>query len=205
MRKVLALLATYVVLVSCSGNGTSDGSTTTFEDRDTTTSAAEPNVTTTAPTSTTTTPPTTTTTPPPTTTTSTGQLGPEGSGCTPGPGDLPDGDWYGEVVDFDETGISFDLACWFSGDAATAAAAEDGEESPPPNDYYVRNQNTQTRELDVASSAEVTWYSSGDPNDEHQGTFAEWAAYVEERGFMLGIWVTVANGQVTGILEQWVP
>ena len=77
------------------------------------------------------------------------------------------------MADFDDDGISFDLACWFSGEAATAAA-EDGEESPPPNDYYVRNQNAQLRELGVDPDTPVLWHLSGDPSDSQQGTFSEW-------------------------------
>jgi hypothetical protein len=106
---------------------------------------------------------------------------------------------------FDATGISFDLACWFTGEAAEVAADEDGEESPPPNDYYVRNENDEVRLLAVAGDTPVTWYPSGDPNDIVEGTFADWIEYLEGVEFRLGIWVTISGGQVTEIVEQWVP
>lgn len=203
MRKLLALMATGMLLAACS-DGTPDTSTTTTAAQTTTTSAAVTTTMTPQPTTTTTGAPTTTL-PPMTTTSLVDALAPEGSGCTPGSQDLPDGLWYGQVSVFDDDGISFDLACWFTGDAATAAAAEDGAESPPPNDYYVRNQNTQLRELEVAPDIPVLWYLSGDPNDSQQGNFSEWVEFLETQDFRLSIWVTIDNGEVTAIEEQWVP
>lgn len=191
MRKLLALLATGILLAACSGDGTTATSTTSTTPPDTSTTSAPPATTTTAPLA--------------TTTTVVDTLAPEGSGCTPSTDDLSDGLWYGRVSHFDAAGISFDLACWFSGDAATAAAAEDGEESPPPNDYYVRNQNEQVRELEVATDTPVLWYLSGDPNDSREGTFSEWTDFLETQDFHLGVWITIADGEVTEIEEQWVP
>lgn len=131
--------------------------------------------------------------------------GAEGSGCSPGPSaSLPDGRWYGVVVDSTTDSLDFDLACWFTGQAAIAAAAEDGEE-PPPNDYYVRNQNDQVRILPVSATAPATFYPTGDPTGETHGTFAEWRAMMEERGAWFGVWLEVAGGEVTSVTEQWVP
>ncbi|HSO49466.1 MAG TPA: hypothetical protein VLS86_02875 [Acidimicrobiia bacterium] len=129
----------------------------------------------------------------------------EGSGCTPGGGPLPDGEWFGLVTSRGDDSIEFDLACWFTGDAATQAAAEDGEESPPPNDYYVRNANPETREVPVASGAEVVFFPDGDPNNEEVLAYADWAARVDERGYELGAWLEVEEGSITEIREQWVP
>jgi hypothetical protein len=128
-----------------------------------------------------------------------------GSGCTPGGGPLPDGEWFGLVTSRADDSIEFDLACWFTGDAATQAAAEDGEESPPPNDYYVRNANPETREVPVATGAEVVFYPDGDPNNEETIAYADWAARVDQRGYELGVWLEVEEGSITEIREQWVP
>jgi hypothetical protein len=128
-----------------------------------------------------------------------------GSGCTPGGGPLPDGEWFGLVTSRGDGSIEFDLACWFTGDAATQAAAEDGEESPPPNDYYVRNANPETREVPVATDAEVVFYPDGDPNNEETIAYADWAARVDQRGYELGVWLEVEEGSITEIREQWVP
>lgn len=197
MRKLLALLAVTVLLAACSPDG-SDESTTTSKSVVTTSTTVPA-------TTTTTTLPATTTTESTTSTTEADPMAAEGSGCAPGTAELPDGSWYGLVADFDAVGISFDLACWFEGEAAAAAATEDGEESPPPNGYYVRNENDEIRILSVAPSVPLTWYPSGDPGDVANGTFTEWTEYLGGNEFRLGIWVTIAGGQVTEIEEQWVP
>jgi hypothetical protein len=149
----------------------------------------------------------TTTMPPATTTTSSSVLDEvEGSGCTPGPGELDDGEWFGHVVTGTEAEMEFDLACWFTGDAAVRAAAEDGEESPPPNDYYVRSVNAATRTLEVVAKAEVVWYPEfGDPTSEARTTYEDWIVQTEDRGFVPGVWLEVEDGVVVSIREQWVP
>ncbi len=198
MRRFVALLAAAVIVASCSGEG-GDQTTTTSPDETTSTVTVETTTTTTEAT-------TTSTTPSTSTTAATGDpLAPEGSGCTPGTDILPDGEWYGGVRGFDEQGFSFDLACLYVGDAAEAAAAEDEEESPPPNDYYVLNENEAIRMLAVGPDTPVTWYPSGDPNDEVTGTYAEWIEFLATQESYLGIWVTVENGSVTEIAEWWVP
>jgi len=132
--------------------------------------------------------------------------GPSGSGCTPGDAStLPEGEWFGFVEATSANSLEFDLACWFSGDAAVEAAAEDGVESPPPNDYYIRNDNPQVRSLSVSSEARVIWYPDGDPTSETESSFEEWAGAVTGRGFLFGVWVDVIDGEVQQIREQWVP
>lgn len=205
MSKSLTLLTALIVLAACSGGGSEDTTTSTTTPADTTTSTSRPTTTTNPPPTTTTTEAATTTLPTASTTTAVDVLAPEGSGCTPGAGALPDGLWYGQVADFDADGIAFDLACWFSGDAATAAAAEDGEESPPPNPYYVRNQNEQLRELEIEPDTPVLWYLSGDPTDSQEGSFREWIEFLGTQEFRLGIWLTISEGEVTEIEEMWVP
>ncbi len=152
---------------------------------------------------------TTTTVPKPTTTTTTvpkpDNSDAEGSGCTPGPGPLPDGRWFGLVETASAAGsFEFDLACWFSGEAAERAAREDGDEAP--NGYYVRNANPALRTMKVAPEAPVVWYPDvGDPASEAITTYAEWVGLVEQRGIELGVWIVVRDGAVTEINEKWVP
>lgn len=196
-----------VVVLAVAACSTGESVDTTDESTVVTTVVPSTVPTTTAPPPTTTTstaPTTTLTTSPPTTVGSINdQAG--GSGCTPGVGTLPDGYWFGEVANLDANGVSFDLACWFTGDAAVVASAEDGEESPPPNDYYVRNLNPQLRQLDVDPLTPVTWFPDGDPVNETLGVFSDWVGFANSRGFFFGIWVTIENGEVVSILEQWVP
>lgn len=171
---------------------------------ETTTSTTPPTTTTTAPT-TSTQPSTTTTTETPTTTaTDTNDLA-DGSGCQPGDGPLPDGVWFGIVTSRSEDSLEFDLACWFSGDAAIQASAEDGEESPPPNDYYVRNSNPETRVVPLGENLEVVFYPDGDPNNVDNIDYDDWAGLVEVRGYVLGVWLKVEDAAITEIQEQWVP
>lgn len=170
-----------------------------------TTGPAEP--TTTQATTTTTVVEQTSTTAPATTTTTTrvSNVAADGSGCTPGPGDLPDGRWFGLIDATTGDSIEFDLACWFSGDAADEAAAEDDEEAPN-NGYYVRNENPALRTVDVAADADVVWYpNAGDPASEEIVGFADWTTGMTARGIELGVWIEVSDGEITSIQEQWVP
>ncbi|MGF1597937.1 MAG: GerMN domain-containing protein [Acidimicrobiales bacterium] len=130
-----------------------------------------------------------------------------GSGCTPGTVDgLPDGRWYGVATSLDPSELSFDLACWFDGEAAAAAAAEDGGESPPPNDYFVRDGNPLERTLAVVPGAAVTWYpDAGDPSAPETVVYERFGSLVAERGVDLALWLTVADGRVVAIEEQWTP
>ncbi|HSF87677.1 MAG TPA: hypothetical protein VLG28_18705 [Acidimicrobiia bacterium] len=131
-----------------------------------------------------------------------------GSGCMPSGDDLPDGEWFGYVASAAASAVEFDLACWFTGDAAVAAAAEDGEESPPPNDYYVRNGNPLLRTVAVAEIPEVKWLPNvGDPATEESIAYADWLVQREERGLELqpGVWLIVENGEITALREQYVP
>jgi hypothetical protein len=201
---ILAVIA--LLIASCSTTATPPsvtGETTS------TTAQAAPQTTTTIIASTTTaeTSQTTTTVPPtPSTGLSSVADEAEGSGCTPGPGDLPDGEWFGYVVEARPGAMEFDLACWFTGNAAVQAAKEEGAESPPPNDYYVTNGNPAIRSLNVADQAVVIWYpNSGDPTTETTVSYADWLLGVEERGHILGVWLEVDEGEVSAIREQWVP
>ncbi len=188
-----------LLIAACSAQG---GESTTTEDITTTTSRE------------------TTSTPSPSTTTTTTAASPttgelssdtndlaSRSGCKPGTEDsLPDGEWYGYIVDVNASEIEFDLACWFSGDAAVTAASEDGAESPPPNDYYVRNESATLRSLAVESSAEVEYLASGgDPNSVVTAAYENWYVEWEISEFVPGYWLTIADGQVTRIVQQYVP
>ncbi len=150
--------------------------------------------------------PTTTTTAAATTTTSgdTEALA-DGSGCTPGEGDLPDGEWFGYVDMAGETEIAFDLACWFSEPAATVAAAEDGDESPPPNGYHIRNENPALRIITVAGGAQVAWMPNPGDATEQTVTYGDWLVMREGRDFQPAVWVTIAGGMATGLREQYQP
>jgi hypothetical protein len=192
------MLAIAVVMAvgACSGG---DGSTTTTPGAVDTTSTVAPVTSTSGPT-TTTTPATSTTTPDTNTLAS-------GSGCTPGSDELPDGEWFGYVLGAAPGVVDFDLACWFSGDAADLAAAEDGEESPAPNGYYIRNVNPQVRTVDVSPTVEVLAMANiGDPATEGPMAFDDWVALrVDDAEVPMDVWVVVEDDLVVSITEQYRP
>ncbi len=131
----------------------------------------------------------------------------DGSGCTPGTDELPDGEWFGYLDEVAATELTFDLACWFSLPASAQAAAEDGEESPPPNDYYVRNNNPMLRTVPVADEVQVSWLPSMGGPDLATIDYAAWITARAERGNLgqPGVWLVVTDGEVTSITEQYVP
>ena len=201
-RLVTAAVLSAVLLASCNGDAESpdpSSATTTPPIADSTSTTTGATTTVQSATTSSSTP----TTSPPTTSVD----GPSGSGCSPGDAaSLPEGEWFGFVEATSATGIEFDLACWFTGQAAVDASAEDGEESPPPNDYYVRNESTLTRSLPVSPEVPVVWYpEGGDPTTETVVDFEAWAEAVVGRGFMFGVWLDVIDGEVHEIREQWVP
>jgi hypothetical protein len=203
---VIALL---LLIVGGCGDGSTVSVSTTSPTQTTSSSAAvtsttSPPATTTTTQAVTTTVGTATTVPATTTTVETG--GAEGSGCSPGTtASLPDGRWFGLVTMTNSDSIEFDLACWFSGQAAVEAAAEDGEESPPPNDYYVRNRSQVTRTVPVVADAQTVYYPTGDPSGGTKGSFADWREVVDSRGPWFGIWIVIEGGEAVAIEEQWVP
>jgi len=196
---LIFLLVAATWAVSACGSDTAAVTATSSPESTTTSSAAQTATTGTAVATTTSTAAATTTIP-----TDSNDLA-SGSGCTPGAGDLPDGEWFGFVIERGNTTIDFDLACWFFGDAAAVAAAEDGEESPPPNDYYIRNESDRIRTLALAEGVEVVYYPDGDPNNVRTIEYADWAELVDQRGYELGVWLAVETGMVILIEEQWVP
>ena len=116
---------------------------------------------------------------------------------------------YLKTVDPDRQTITFDLIQFLTGDAATKAAAEDGEESPPPNDYYIRNVNPRLRTLPVAADAPITVnvlaaQSTGSATKDVSVTLAKLASYFPNRG-KPPFWITVEQGRVTRIAEQYLP
>jgi hypothetical protein len=116
---------------------------------------------------------------------------------------------YLKTVDPDRQTITFDLIQFFTGDAATKAAAEDGKESPPPNDYYIRNVNPRLRTLPVAADAPITVnvlaaQSTGSATKDVSVTLAKLASYFPNSGTP-PFWITVEQGQVTRIAQQYLP
>lgn len=106
-----------------------------------------------------------------------------------------------------------DYARFLNGDEAAKAAARAGEESPPPNDYFIVNDNERLRTLMVGPSVRVTLATyPGKVAMSYPVTFARFRELFA-RGDEVGpthyrsvpYWLTVQNGVVTRIEEQYLP
>jgi hypothetical protein len=116
---------------------------------------------------------------------------------------------YIKSVDAAGRTVTFDLIQFFTGEAANKAAAEDGEESPPPNDYYIRNVNPRLRTLPVRDGAPITVnvlaaQATGSSTKDVPVTLEKLASYFPNSGTP-PFWITVAQGQVTEMAQQFLP
>lgn len=148
------------------------------------------------------------------------------AGCGGGDDDeaatVPDGRHYGYIreldADADPAEIVFDGAEFLTGKEASAAAVEDGklpEGEPLANDYYVRNPSTASEALPVADGVTVTRVrcpggcADGEPGDLAglAESFARTGATLADdyRGAESQYWVTVRDGVVVAIDEQYLP
>jgi hypothetical protein len=130
---------------------------------------------------------------------------PHGSGCVVGADVLPAGVWFGFAKAVTGGNITFDLACFYTGDAAAAAAIADGEEVM---DFYIRNQNPKVYIVPISPSAEV-WYvdmiSGPDPAPLPLASWPTADSYVPCPGDYCAVWLYVNGGVATGIVEQYLP
>jgi hypothetical protein len=108
--------------------------------------------------------------------------------------------------------VTLDYIQFLTGDAAAAAAEARGDESPPPNDYYIVNENPRLREFALPPSATVRVIHGDDASLIVEGrsiTVAEWVALatgsdraVHRSNFY---WVTVEDGTITSLEQQYLP
>jgi hypothetical protein len=115
--------------------------------------------------------------------------------------------------------LTIDTAEFLSGEEANRAAAEDGvieEGESVENDYYVRNPDETTVDLLISSDVSVTHlHCNGGCREDVPGTFEDLAASFadpepkrltdEYRGSESQYWVTVEDGEVAAIDEQYLP
>lgn len=135
-----------------------------------------------------------------------GSDGAAGSGCAPGAGALPDGVWFGYVLAKSAAAIDFDLSCFSFGDIAYDEGALDGEEVN--NDYYVRNANPTLRTISIDPAVTVYEIEAGSTGHLDM-PFSAWpvdpSAYLACPSNWCGVWLFINGGNVTEILEQYVP
>jgi hypothetical protein len=113
--------------------------------------------------------------------------------------------------------LAFDEAEFLTGDAAQKAAEEDGFVKPGesvPNDYYIRNPDKTARTLRLANDAKITHFQCSPCRDGLPGKLGPFlAAFVTGRrnlndpyrGKYSQYWLTIRDGEVVAIDEQYVP
>jgi hypothetical protein len=113
--------------------------------------------------------------------------------------------------------LAFDEAEFLTGKEAQKAAEEDGAVppgEPVPNDYYIRNADTATKTFRIANDAQITakrcpLCRHGKPGelDPFLASFMQGRqTYADPyRGRNALYWLTIQNGIVVGIDEQYVP
>ena len=100
--------------------------------------------------------------------------------------------------------ITFDLACFFTGDAAVAAAGADGEEA---FDFYIRNQNPKLYTVPIAPDAEV-FFIDGMTIELTEIPVSAWPSnesYLRCPDQYCGVWLYVNDAVATGVVEQYLP
>ena len=115
------------------------------------------------------------------------------------------------------TTLAFDEAEFLTGKEAQQAAEEDGVVEPGeavPNDYYIRNPDRSTKTIPIANDARITakrcpLCRNGKPGElgpflasfmKGRQTYAE-----PYRGKYGLYWLTIEDGRVVAIDEQYVP
>jgi|GEM_PF-736695 len=116
--------------------------------------------------------------------------------------------------------VSADYVQWFVGEEANVAAREDGaipEDETVPNDYYIRNDNPQIRQLVLSPAAPVVLQACFDPGPcvtTVGVTVDQWSQLVggaEPDGWIwygggaLPYWLTVRDGEIIQVVEQYLP
>ncbi len=121
------------------------------------------------------------------------------------------------TVDTAHRRITFDLIEFLTGDAAKQAwkkANPGSDQDGPDDDYYIVNDNAKLRTLPVAGTVTVSVLKNdGGSPDPMSITFAALPAYLakakpDTSDHQLSynpFWLTVQNGQIVKIEEQFVP
>jgi hypothetical protein len=148
---------------------------------------------------------------------------------TPSPSDRKAaGEEFGFITKADaaKRTVTFDPAEWLDGEEGRRAAVEDGAigpNEPLSNDYYIRNPDRRTRVLELASGATVraavpvTALAVRPPPDCGSGSrctsygvslpafFASLREARNPEGLRFKFWLTIREGRVVELDEQYVP
>jgi hypothetical protein len=133
-------------------------------------------------------------------------------------GALPDGRYFVQLTDIQggEEGpllLQYDLAYFLTGEDANQAAADRGLETPVPNDFFIVNDNPKLRLTPLEGVYSVKYIPAGSgsstPVRAHQAQFLEWMGETNPTDFSPKDtslwWITIDNGSVTTIQQQYIP
>lgn len=114
--------------------------------------------------------------------------------------------------------LAFDEAEFLTGEEAQRAAEEDGKVpagDPVPNDYYIRNPDKSTETFRIAADAKIMARRCHLCRDGQDGNLEDFlAAFMDPSPKTLGdpyrgaesqYWLTIEDGAVVAIDEQYVP
>ncbi len=126
-------------------------------------------------------------------------------------GDFGDGGTFAVNVtgfDLEALEVSVDVVQWLIGSEANDAyEAETGDSSGVPNDYWVVNDNPLVRTLPIAVDATLRIVRLGEDAsaDVSTASLDELPAYLDSTFETTTWWLTVEEGTVTELCEQYVP
>ena len=131
---------------------------------------------------------------------------------------LPDGQYFVQLTDIQggEEGplqLQYDLAFFLTGEDANQAAADRGLETPVPNDYLIVNDNPKLRLTPLEGVYSVKYIPEGSglstPVKAHEAQFLGWMGETVQTDFppkdTSWWWITIENGSVTKIEQQYLP
>jgi hypothetical protein len=131
---------------------------------------------------------------------------------------LPDGRYFVQLTDIQggEEGpllLQYDLAYFLTGEEANQAADDRGLETPVPNDYFIVNDNPKLRLTPLEGVYSVKYIPEGSglssPVKAHEAQFLGWMGESVQTDFppkdTSWWWVTIENGSVTKIEQQYLP
>jgi hypothetical protein len=124
---------------------------------------------------------------------------------------IEDGRHFVFVKKASDGSMTFDLAEFYTGDAANEIAGERGDEVPVPNDVYIVNDNPKLRTVPVADDAKIhvlKWSVCCDVIVTL--TYDKFAGYVAHptddfHGTSSPYWIRVQGGEIVKIDEQYLP
>jgi hypothetical protein len=110
--------------------------------------------------------------------------------------------------------LTFDLALFLTDQAAVDAAAAHGDETPPPNGYYIVNDNPLLRTIAISPAVSIRYFPTSGPGccSHKPGTLDGFSAAVNGTATTdfpdmryAPWWITLQNGVIVSISQQYLP